>query len=256
MNDFLSEADAFEQASKTPSTDDFLPDYSESATALSDPYYEFKLDRYQVSEDDFRKYGIIPLSRGYFTVVSPDDYDKASRLSWAANVQRDRITGRILKIYAQRKTRQRERAKGAPNYVYLHRYLTGTVLAGRKVIIDHRNGQSLDTRRCNLAGTNHGHNMANKSDANATPRTKNPDLPRGVEPVIRKGKQRYWPAVHVSGKKIRAKQTFSCPERAGRWFRRMNSKLRPEACLANPSSDLPPPIKFPPLVEVLTDVPF
>lgn len=256
MDDFLSEAEAFEKAHRTSFQNDVLLDYPESATVISDPFYEFKLDRYQISEDEYKQYGIIPLSRGYFTVVSPEDYKKASKLSWAANIQRDRVTGRILKIYAQRKTRKREREKGAPNYVYLHRYLTGMALAGRSVIIDHRNGISLDTRRCNLAGTNHGHNMANKSNRRVTQRTKNHGLPRGVEPVIRKGEQRFWPAVHINGKKIRAKQTFSCPERASRWFQRMNVILRPEACLANPSMDLPPPIKFPPLVEVLTGVPF
>lgn len=256
MNDFLSEADAFEQASKASPTDDFLPDYSESATALSDPFYEFKLDRYQVSEDEYEKYGIIPLTRGYFAVVSRKEYKFATSSKLFANVQLCRKTGRIVKIYAARRSTSQEIRNGAPQYIYLHRALTKTVFAGKRVIVDHQNGQSLDCRTKNLRITNQSSNVGNISDEVVNKRTKYHGLPRGVEPLKRSWGTAYRATVRIRGQRIRSKTTFTCPERAGRWFKRMNAVLRPEACLVNPNMDPPSPIKFPPLVEVLTDVPF
>jgi len=254
--DTLSEVEAFEQACEvSPINNDSL-DGLDLPQLTDNPYHEFRMERYCWDGVDLREYGIIPLTRGYFVVVSPEDYDKAAQQAWTANVQKCRETGRIVKIYAVRSSTAKEQKRGAPQFVYLHREFTGSIYVGRKLVVDHRNGLSLDCRQINLQRVDQGLNLVNKADDKVTKRTKHHGVPRGVEPVKRSYGTAYRATVHVRGKRVRAKTVFTCPERAGRWFRRMNAILHPKACLANNNVGLPAPIAFPPVADIYADVPF
>lgn len=89
---------------------------------------------------------VLPLSQGRFALVDPDDPLEPWQFKWAATKNRHRW-------YAVRKIRR----LGGPGYerVYLHRYLTATPNK-----VDHRNGDGLDDRRCNLRPATNGQNMA------------------------------------------------------------------------------------------------
>jgi len=259
MSDFgaFSEDEAFEKAAHKTSIDSALTNSDDTSELTPiDPHHEFTVERYCWDGIDYKEFGVIPLTRGYFTIVSPEKYDEVAGQKWTANVQRCRETGRIVKIYAVRKHTAREKRQGVPGYVYLHRMLTNTVRLGRRVIVDHLNGHSLDCRQDNLFCTNHGHNIANIADDRVTQKTKHKGMPRGVEPIQRKWDTVYRATVYVGGRRIRSKTKFTCPERAGRWFQRMNTALHPNASLVNTNSSAPPQIIFPPLAKVCDDVPF
>lgn len=255
----FSEADAFELAWTTQ--DDLTWSQDEDETPADNKYNPFLLQQYDICKADYERFGIIPLNplnKGYFTVVSPEDYQQLTRYAWSANIQVDKVTGKVIKIYAYRKARKTERNKGAPIYIYLHRYIAGVTLSGKTCVVDHRCGHSLDNRRCNLVVTNQRNNIGNTQSRK---RSTNPSLPRGAKPVkrTRDGKRvtMFIGRIRVgSNRELRSKTTFSCAIRAGRWYQRMHSLIHPSACLVNNASKPPEPICFPPKLEIFDDVPF
>lgn len=92
------------------------------------------------------EYGIIPLSRGKFALVSPEDHEKLSKHSWYFG----------HRGYAMRsKNMPDDRRKT----VSMHREILGTRLDQE---VDHINRNRLDNRRSNLRVLGHSANLHNR----------------------------------------------------------------------------------------------
>lgn len=87
---------------------------------------------------------LIPLTRGHFAIVDPDDHDRMAAHSWWAN---EAAVGRF---YAVRREGGR--------LIYMHRVLMG---ADRGSVVDHADGNSLNNARSNLRITTQKLNSCN-----------------------------------------------------------------------------------------------
>lgn len=206
-------------------------------------------------------YRTIPLTQGYFMIVSPHDYRRMTRFPdgspkrWTANVQRHPRTGEITKVYAYRHGRADE-----PTTVYAHRELVGCL--EDPGVVDHKNGWGLDNRRgtqarpVNLRYTSQSENLHNALRSRST----NLSLPRGVEPrkKNRRGLQMYGGMYcKRSGEKVRtvrSKRLWLTPEPAGRWYESQMRKLhRKRTAWAHNPESVSYPV-FPPAFA--DDIPF
>lgn len=100
----------------------------------------------------------VPLTKGYVALVDDSDYENLSRYSWGVV----RNGGRRLlyavtdlpvldgSLWRNGKPRRRK--------LFMHRMLLGE---GSRVV-DHKNGDGLDNRRCNLRPTGHAQNLQNR----------------------------------------------------------------------------------------------
>lgn len=93
---------------------------------------------------------IIPLTRGYFTIVDDEDYAFLNQWGWSA------VTAHGY-IYAVRTSRKSE---GKPRCIRMHRAICGT-RDGFET--DHKNGNTLDNRRGNLREATRIQNMRNRA---------------------------------------------------------------------------------------------
>lgn len=88
---------------------------------------------------------LVPLSRGMYAVIDADDGDRVGAHKWSV--------GKCKTLwYARRKDPKTKRV------IYLHRWIMGTPPG---VLIDHRDRDSLNCRRCNMreaTGSQNGHN--------------------------------------------------------------------------------------------------
>lgn len=202
-------------------------------------YGNFKFDQYDWGDPEFTKwntgpeaYRVIPLTQGYFMIVSPHDYKHMTQFpdgtpkNWRANVQRDRETQKIKGIYAVRHGHRDE-----PSCVYAHREVVGCLFGAG--VVDHKNGWGLDNRRgtqkhpVNLQYTSGSENNHNALRFRATSLV----LPRGVE-LRRKNKkgQQLYGGMYCkrSGKKVRtvrSKCVWLTPELASRWYQKQMKRL-------------------------------
>lgn len=96
----------------------------------------------------------IPLTRGKVAIIDAADYELVSKYKWYANKK-----GRkSQKFYAAN--------KGHGNRtVYLHRLILGDACTG--LIVDHKNGNTLDNRRENLRAATHIQNTLNRRKSNS-----------------------------------------------------------------------------------------
>lgn len=98
----------------------------------------------------------IPLNNGMFTIVDDEDYDLVSQYRWYA--RRNGPTYYYVRASVQR--------NGKQHHVLMHRII---MKAKDCQDVDHKNGQTLDNRRCNLRFCNIGQNRANsKKSSNNT----------------------------------------------------------------------------------------
>lgn len=95
----------------------------------------------------------IPLTHNKFTIVDVDDFVKVSKYNWSVQLGERCYAKRALK---------RDGRGGARQCVYLHR----EILQHSKAHTDHKNGDSLDNRRCNLRPASISQNLANQSPRN------------------------------------------------------------------------------------------
>ena len=189
----------------------------------------------------------IPLSQGYFMIVSPRDYRRMTRFpdgspkKWRIITHRD-SEGGTIKIYARRTGRADE-----PVTVYAHREILGCVDEGG--IGDHVNGHGLDNRRPNLLHIGRGQNMHNS----VRTRYVHSGLPRGVElrGKNKEGKPRYGGIrCRRSGKKvktIRTKRTWLDPKWPALWYRNQLKRIHHRTTWANEPKSVNYPV-FPPSV--------
>ncbi len=174
-------------------------------------WLKFVYAHYDWDDPEFKKknrgknaYRPILLSKGYFAMVSVCDYRKLSAHSWHANVQLDRESSEILRVYARRNKRKTKNGK-----VYMH---VDIAKSGTLCFVDHVNGYGLDDRRVNLAPGN--------KDANGTNiqrrRTKHFGLPPGIH------RTKYGRFIarfnySVRGKRFVTVKNFKTMEAAVRW---------------------------------------
>lgn len=123
---------------------------------------------------------LISLSRGLYTMIDEEDFDRVSAYTWHAS-------GRYGGFYASRTYQQDSRKIS----VYLHRFLMDAQ-PGQEV--DHINGDRLDNRRtANLRICTHGQNMAN-----AKGRDYGRSAYKGVSPVTQTGRWAAFIGGHAS----------------------------------------------------------
>lgn len=87
----------------------------------------------------------VPISKGYVAIVDAADAESVLRYKWSAKESRQTV-------YARRTV---HRSDGTCGTEALHTFLTGYALT------DHRNGNGLDNRRCNLREATPGENGQN-----------------------------------------------------------------------------------------------
>lgn len=94
----------------------------------------------------------IILTHGKVALVDDADFASVSETKWHARRQGDTY-------YAE----ARYRKDGNDTTISMHRVILG--ITDRVVVIDHKNVDGLDNRRCNLRIANHAKNMANRRSA-------------------------------------------------------------------------------------------
>ncbi len=87
---------------------------------------------------------LIPLTKGYETLVDESDLDRVSRHSWCADVRKSGAVYAVARIMNKK--------------TYLHRFIIGEPC----VSVDHANVNTLDNRRLNLRVAGASKNGANK----------------------------------------------------------------------------------------------
>lgn len=109
----------------------------------------------------------IPLSRGYFAKIDVEDVERVCARKWSA------VEPEPGRVYAHC-------LGDEGKHVYLHRFLTD---APKGVLVDHKNGDTLDYRKANLREATHSQNSSN-----------NPRRKRGVtgfRGVVQRGPNRF-----------------------------------------------------------------
>ncbi len=109
------------------------------------PLLAFRLLRYGYT---YRK---IDLGDGEFTILDPKDYYLYNCFKWTACGRNDDS------LYVARILRKTE--FGRIKYMYLHREIMNPP---KGLLVDHRNGDSLDNRRANLRLATHSQNIHNR----------------------------------------------------------------------------------------------
>jgi len=95
----------------------------------------------------------IPLTQGYVALVDDEDYEELSKFKWFV-----RTKGRTQ--YAERESLVSERIGNKKFVIRMHRVILK--LNDKDVLVDHKNGNGLDNRRCNLRICNHFQNSWNR----------------------------------------------------------------------------------------------
>lgn len=95
----------------------------------------------------------IELTRGYVSLVDDEDHERLSALTWYAHSSNGGI-------YAASRVRNTD--------IYMHRYI---VDASPSLLVDHRNGDTLDNRRQNLREATYSQNLQNRRGATKRSKT-------------------------------------------------------------------------------------
>jgi hypothetical protein len=155
---------------KVPNWLDFL---------FTTPLLAFRLLRYGYA---FRK---INLSENCFTIVDIDVYYRLGRFKWSACGHDDNS------LYAARILRKTE--FGRIKTMYLHREIMN---APKKLLVDHKNGDSLDNRRANLRLATQSQNLANAI------RDKSKTSSRFTGVHFDKNRKKWFAGMNYQGKKV------------------------------------------------------
>ena len=142
------------------------------------PLLAYRLLRYGYA---FRK---IPLGDEVFTIVDADVYYQLCRFRWSA-------VGYDQNIYAARILRKTE--YGRIKTIYLHRQI---VNPPKGLLVDHKNGDTLDNRRTNLRLATHSQNSINRRTNKSKFRS------RFVGVTFAKQKMRWFARIYLNRKCI------------------------------------------------------
>jgi hypothetical protein len=124
----------------------------------------------------------IPLTRGRFAIVDPEDYEKLSKYKWHALQYGE-------SFYAVRIGRKSEARHG--KNIWMHRVVLGL---DEGEICDHINHNGLDNRKANLRPATHSQNMQNRPKR----KTKCHSKYKGVS--FRKAQKKWVADIQVNGK--------------------------------------------------------
>lgn len=91
----------------------------------------------------------ILLTRGYVALVDDKDYERVSAFKWYASVKDHR---RVVAISGKR-------VNGRTKHTVMHRFLLG--VTDPKILVDHKNGNTLDNTRANLRPCTSAQNSKN-----------------------------------------------------------------------------------------------
>lgn len=83
----------------------------------------------------------VPLTMGQKTIIDADDYERVSKNKWQAHKRNCPSGGYYARKYVKNHN-------GKNTNIYLHRFIVGSIPKGMEV--DHKNGDTLDNRKCNL----------------------------------------------------------------------------------------------------------
>lgn len=96
----------------------------------------------------------IELTQGYIAIVDDEDFGQVSQFKWyAVKSKRHRL------VYAARSYWSNVGGKRKMNRIYLHQFINGKADG---LFVDHKNGNGLDNRKCNLRFCTRSQNMANR----------------------------------------------------------------------------------------------
>lgn len=98
----------------------------------------------------------IQLTKGMTALVSDEDYDRLSQYKWQASKKNS--YGKDY-FYATRSSYDKETKK--TGMIYMHREIV-TDTDGRFMVVDHRNGNTLDNQRDNLRPATRRENILNR----------------------------------------------------------------------------------------------
>ena len=151
----------------------------------------------------------LTLTQGYYAEVDDELWAWLNQFRWQADIQRDRVTGEIIKVYASR-TIVRD---GCKTKIYMHRVIAG---AENGDVVDHIDGNGLTNTRQNLRVTDTRRNTQSRAgNRNGSSKYK------GV------GKEQingypFWQArIRVGGRTIKrrfARGPVGSEEEAARWY--------------------------------------
>ena len=102
----------------------------------------------------------IPLTKGQYAIVDPEDYERVSRYPWQAVKSRNTY-------YAMRWGRRGK--DGRRKRYQMHREIMGM---GAEEVCDHVNGEGLDNRKVNLRGASRAENSWNTGKSRVRSRSK------------------------------------------------------------------------------------
>lgn len=109
----------------------------------------------------------IPLTRGFFALVSPEDFECVAAFKWQSWFRKSKPS----EVYATRTFKK----NGKHGRIWMHRFIVG---AESGEFVDHRNGNGLDNRRGNLRRCT---NQENQRNVVRSPRQKRGGF-KGVRP--------------------------------------------------------------------------
>lgn len=98
---------------------------------------------------------LVPLTRGYFAVISVCDSEEVGRFNWHATSELTPVRYAARNVY-------RGRGQNAGRQ-YLHQFIADLAGVDARDEIDHINRDGLDCRRSNLRPATRGQNECNKS---------------------------------------------------------------------------------------------
>jgi hypothetical protein len=130
----------------------------------------------------FRK---IPLTKGQYAIVDPDDYYRLSEYKWFASV------GCYGKFYAV--CRKPDPNGKKPKVICMHREVANTPDG---LLCDHINGRTLDNRKANLRSATASQNIWNSKKTSKTGYSKY----KGI--TFYKRYQNWGATIHVNGRRI------------------------------------------------------
>lgn len=152
----------------------------------------------------------MPLAQGKVTIIDPEDWPRVAPYSWCVNLA-------MGKHYAV------SRFPGTGKIVRMHRLILG--IEDPAVHVDHRNGMTLDNRRCNLRPCTVAENLANsrRSSSNTS----------GFKGVSWATHANRWRALITHESSLRHLGYFGTPEDAGRAYDAAATRLKGEFARLN-----------------------
>jgi hypothetical protein len=163
----------------------------------------------KIYSDEHGDYCLVPLTQGQFAKVSPSDFDFIVQWKWFARFSKKSNS------YEARRTKS---IAGTKIAILMHREI---VKVSERLLVDHKNHDTLDNRRSNLRPATHSQNQQNKR-ASAIFNTS------GFKGVSWHKASGSWRATICVNKKCKHLGLFSNPEDASRKYKEASATVHGE----------------------------